>query len=166
MQNVPSEHIFKFIHFETSQSLGTPWGIGSFTFAVCCRSFSPIVIIHMNYFKIRVVLNAFFTGCPPQWEIDLASSHIIVISSRLNNFSLAARVTTVIRIAMNSSVHPVPMLLMSLIHFPPRRTVVVVVMVKLWDLPGKRIVSSLYQVGVLIAREKLLIDNGMDCVVI
>jgi hypothetical protein len=62
--------------------------------------------------------------------------------------------------------HSIPVLLVPLIHFPPRRTVVVLMMMKLWNLPGKRILASLYQVGVLISREKLLIDNCVDGVVI
>ena len=100
------------------------------------RSLPPIVVVHVDDLELGAVLHALLAGRPSQREVHLCCSHVIVVSCRLNNLGREGRleirkdeclgsgeqlchlwfagrrgVGTVIRVPVDPSVHPVPMLL-------------------------------------------------------
>ena len=110
--------------------------VGGFALSMGSRSLPPIVVVHVDDLKLGAVLHTFLARRPSQREVHFCRSHVIVVSSRLNNldkegileirkveclgsgeqlchlwFAGRRGVGTVIRVPVDPSVHPVPMLL-------------------------------------------------------
>ena len=97
----------------------------------------PVVVVHVDDLELRSVLDALLTGCPSQRKVHLRRSHVVVVCCRLDylgegekigkvemdgwlrfkdqlchlGFAGRWRVGTVIRVPVDPTVHPVPMLL-------------------------------------------------------
>ena len=108
--------------------------VGGLALSMGSRSLPAIVVVHVDDLELGAVLHALLARRPSQREVHLCCSHVIVVSCRLNNLGregileirkdLGSReqlchlwfagrrgVGTVIRVPVDPSVHPVPMLL-------------------------------------------------------
>ena len=111
-------------------------GVGGLALPMGGRPLPPIVVVHVDDLELGAVLHALLARRPSQREVHLCRSHVIVVSCRLNNlgregilesrkdeclgsgeqlchlwFAGRRGVGTVIRVPVDPSVHPVPMLL-------------------------------------------------------
>lgn len=91
----------------------------------------PVVVVHVDDLELRSVLDALLAGCPSQRKVHLRRSHVVVVCCGLDylekvemdgwlrfkdqlchlGFAGRWRVGTVIRVPVDPTVHPVPMLL-------------------------------------------------------
>jgi hypothetical protein len=136
---------------------------------------------------LLLLLHTFLTGCPSQRKAHLGRPHIIIIPGnglhrlrpRRRRHKLAAMVRAIAsiigRVALYPSLHPVLMRLPLLIQLPLGRTVAVIatllptakqplvllslhtLLLLLWLLP---------LVGILIARQELLVHNSVHFVLV
>ena len=112
------------------------------------------------------MLDTFFAGSAPQWEVDFGGPHIIVVRGRLHGLRLAGGggMRAVVGVPVDTPVHSVPVFLVSLGRFLPCRVSWVVVALA---LALARVVppGPGHQVTTLVPRQELLVHYRMHRVV-